>query len=212
MAKGKTKSKMGLRARREAAFRMFAQGATHEAIAKKLRVSRQTVTSYRKQYEAQLDAEAAANPRLLQDVLRNTVRSLRELDMIREDAWKRLEAKPRKVRAACDGCGEENTFEVDLPPGDQARVQYQNVLLKAGEQRAKLFGVMGVKQEVFVAITNVQIVQNRMLDWMGRNLCADDREALASFLETELAEYMPNTGNGPFGVLDVESYEVPVEE
>lgn len=209
MTKGKTKSKKTLRQRKEEAFRSFAQGKTIEEVARSLKVSRQTASSYKKKYEAALEAEATADPRLLQDVLKNTIRSLRELDMIRSDAWARLEERPRRIDVECPECETEFAATVVLPPSDQSRVQYQNVLLKAQDSRAKLYGVMGVKQEVFVAITNVQIVQNRMLDWMGRHLCAQDREALADFLESELSEYMPSTN--AIGILDVESVEVPQE-
>lgn len=209
MTKGKTKSKKTLKERKEEAFRKFAQGATVIEVARDLKVSRQTAASYKRKYEESLEAEAIANPRLLQDVLKNTIRSLRELDIIRRDAWDRLEAKPQRIDVSCPECEADFAIKVNLPPGDQARVQYQNVLLKAADQRSKLFGIMGVKHEVFVAITNVQLVQSKMLEWMGRNLCAQDREALAQFLETDLREFMP--GEGVIGAIDVESFEVPIE-
>lgn len=204
MPQGKTKSKAPLKLRKERAFRMFAQGASDVEVATRLKVTRQTAYNYRRKYEEKITDEALENPALLQDVLKNTIRSLRELDMIRADAWKRLEEKPTKHHFECEGCGEELVVEMPLPPSDQARVQYQNVLIKAQDQRAKLYGVLGVKQEVFIAFTNVKVVQDRLLEWMARNLCPTDRERLAVFMETELSEYL-----GPIPeAIEASSWEV----
>lgn len=203
MTKGKTKSKLTLRQRREKAYRLFAQGVDDRDVATELKVSRKTVAAYRQRYEGIITEEAGNSPTLLQDVLKSTVRALRELDMIRADAWKRLTEKPTKYKFDCEHCGEELVIELPLPPTDQNRVQYQNVLLKAQEQRAKLLGVLGVKQEVFIQFNNIKIVQDKVLEWMGRNLCATDRERLAVFMETELAQYL-----GSPEAIEAPSYEV----
>jgi hypothetical protein len=207
VAKGKTKSKLTLRQRREQAYRLFAQGVHDIDVARELKVSRKTVASYRQRYEGVIEEEAGNSPTLLQDVLKSTVRALRELDLIRADAWKRLTEKPTKHKFDCESCGDEVVIELPLPPTDQARVQYQNVLLKAQEQRAKLLGVLGVKQEVFIQFNNIKIVQDKVLEWMGRNLCATDRERLAVFMETELQQYLGPTTE-PIEVQAIEAFSV----
>lgn len=182
----KSKSKLSLSERRELAFQLFARGYTNRDVASRLRVSEDTAGSYRKHYEERIHAQAAANPAFLRDVLSNTVRSLTELDAIRADAWQHLE--PRSVKFECTECGHREKVKIEV--SDQTRAQYHNVLLKAQDQRSKLFGVLGVKQEVLVAVAQIIQVRDKMIEWMGRNLCAEDREALASFLEGELGAYM----------------------
>lgn len=201
----KSKSKLGLSARRERAFECFAKGWTNTDVAKDLKVHMDTVAGYRELYEERIHSQAAANPNFLRDVVSNTIRSLEELDRIRADAWQRMEPRRIRVEHECPAC-EHVWKEVEYRDvSDQTRVQYHNVLLKAQDQRAKLFGVLGVKQEVFVAIMQVKIVQEKILDWMGTNLEGEAREALATFLETELREYvMPGNNN----VLDVSSEEI----
>lgn len=210
MAKGKTKSKLSLKQRREQAFRKFSHGESDMEVARSLKVSRKTAANYRRLYEESIEKSAVANPTLLQDVLKNTIRSLAELDQIRADAWQRLDSKPRKVKFDCSECGEQIAVELDLPPTDQARVQYQNVLLKAQDQRSKLYGVMGVKADVLVLVMNVKTVQDKLLEWLQRNLEGVQREALAHFMETELSEYLGAMGELP-SIIDVESEEVFVQ-
>lgn len=191
MARGKTKSKLTLRQRREESFKLFAKGWSDVDVAKKLKVSRETASNYRKRYEAQLSEAAKGNPQFLRDVLTNTHRALSELDMIRADAWDRLDAKRSEyLDIECPECGETHRLKVQLPVSDQARVQYQNVLLKAQDQRAKILNVLGVKQEFFIHVQNVNIVQAEILKWLQQNLPADLRESLADFISGDLAPYM----------------------
>lgn len=188
----KTKSKLTLSQRREKAYELFARGYTNKDVKERLHVSNDTVANYRKQYNERIHAQAAANPKLLQDVVSNVIRTLEELDQIRADAWKKMEPRTRKVKIECPECGhrwkEVESYEVS----DQTRAQYLNVLLKAQNERNKLFGVIGIKQEAFSMMMQTQIVQNRIIEWMMNNLEGDIREALANFLETELSEYMQN--------------------
>lgn len=203
----KSKSKLGLSARRERAFECFAKGWTNTDVARDLKVHMDTVAGYREKYEERIHAQAAANPNFLKDVVTNTVRSLEELDRIRADAWKHMEPRRRRITNVCPECEHEwkEIFYEDV--SDQTRAQYLNVLLKAQDQRSKLFGVLGVKQEVFVAIMQVKVVQDQILDWLGQNLEGDLREKLAEFLESpELSEYMGGTATA-LGAIDVEAVE-----
>lgn len=191
----KTRSKMTLSERREAAYTLFAKGFTNKAVAESLKVNKDTVKGYRDRYEASIQAQAQANPAFLRDVVANTFRSLHELDKIREDAWKHMERRKekREFEVECPECGEGFIFttKLDYEIPDQTRVQYQNVLLKAQDQRAKLFGIMGVKQEIMVAMMQVKAVQDRLLHFMAEHLCAADRAELEDFLQSpEIAQYM----------------------
>lgn len=190
MAKGKTKSKLTLSERREEAAQLVARGFTDTDIARKLGVSRKTARSYREFYERKLKAEVAERPDLLRDVLGNTVRQLREFDDIRKLAWENLRRRKKTFSVICEECSHEMEYVYQEPPTDTAIVQYQNVLLKAADARAKLFGLLGVKQEIFVEIQNVNLVQNKILAWMADNLDGDARAKLADFIETDLAPYI----------------------
>lgn len=204
----KTKSKKNLSQRRERAFQLFARGYTNTDVKKDLNVSMETVAGYRKLFNERLHAQAAANPNFLSEVVENSMRALEELDHIRADAWQRME--PRKVKRVieCPECEHVWKETEIIEVSDQTRAQYHNVLLKAQDMRAKLFGVLGVKQEIFVAVMNIQVVQNKILEWLAENIEGDTREALAVFLETpEMAAYM---GQQPLGVLDLPSEEMPV--
>lgn len=205
MAKGKTKSTLNLSKRRERAFELFARGYTNTDVAKDLKVRMDTVASYRKLYEERIHAQAAANPNFLREVVDNTVRALEELDKIRADAWLHLEDRIVKTEHECPEC--ETTFveKERIAISDQTRAQYHNVLLKAQDQRAKLMGLLGVKHEVFVAIMQVKVVQDKLLDFMGRNLCEGDRAKLDAFLTSpELVEYM---GGSALDAIDTSSIE-----
>lgn len=204
--KGKSKSKLGLSQRRERAFELFARGYTNADVARDLTVHADTVARYRELYNERIHAQAAANPNFLKDVVTNTMRSLEELDRIRADAWQHMESRTVRVEHECPECEHQWVEKERVEISDQTRAQYHNVLLKAQDQRSKLFGVLGVKQEVFVAIMQVKIVQDRILEWMAQNLEGDVRDALADFLEAELGEYV-NPVTTPFGVIDTTAVE-----
>lgn len=199
MPRGRTKSRKPREERLQDAFECFAKGMNDTAAARIVGVTRQTAAVYRGLYEKGLHARAQTNPRFLQEIVANTFRALEELDLVRADAWKQLE--PRKVKRTieCPNC-EHEWKETELyPVSDQSRAQYHNVLLKAQSERAKLLGLLGVKHEMFVAIMQVKFVQDKLLEFMSRSLCAECREALEGFLMLpELVDYM-GTGN----VLDV---------
>lgn len=201
----KSKSKLGLSQRRERAYELMAKGWTNAAIARDLGVHVDTITGYRRKYEESLHAQAAANPNFLRDVLTNTIRSLTELDMIRADAWKHMEDRTIRTPVTCPHCEEEFTLKERIEVSDETRARYHGILLKAQDQRAKLFGVLGVKQEVFIAIMQVKVVQDKILEWLATNVQGDLRESLATFLETELSEYM-GTAN-PLTAIDTTAIE-----
>lgn len=214
----KTKSKMSLSERREAAFKLFSRGYTNVAVAEELKVSRDTVKAYREKYDASIHAQAQANPNYLRDVVARTFQSLDELDQIREDAWKHMQRRKekREFDIECPDCGSEFVFvaKLDFEISDQTRAQYHNVLLKAQDQRSKLFGVMGVKQDVMIAVMQVKMVQDKLLQFMADHLCAADREELETFLQTpELQRYMATSSLEPAkGLLELPSEEVEYAE
>ena len=185
---------------------MFAKGYTNADVARSLKINKDTAASYRTLYESRVHAQAAANPGFLRDVLSNTMRALNELDQIRADAWKQISEKRYHVfQVECDPCGEVTETKVNVPLGDDNRVKYQNVLLKAQDQRAKILGVLGVKAEVIAAMMQIKVVQDQILRWLTENLEGELRERLTEFLTTELADYMGN--QNALEVLDIEAIE-----
>jgi hypothetical protein len=194
----KTKSKLSLSKRRERAFELFARGYTNADVKADLKVSNDAVAGYRKIYNERIQAQAAANPEFISDVLSNTMRLLEETDQVRADAWKHLE--DRKIKVECPAC--EHVFKAVLPVSDQTRAQYHNVIMKALDLRAKVFGILGVKAEMFAQIQQVQYVQGRLIEWMLKELPKVYQDELANFMETELSDFVGSR------VLELPSVEV----
>lgn len=220
MAKGKTKSKLSLRDRRERAVELIGRGYTDTDVARDLKVSRTTAASYRRIYEESIQQRVREAPDALRDVLGNTFRQLHELDDIRKMTWEKLKRRKAIIEVVCDDCGAVTEYVYQEPPTDQATVQYQNVLLKAAEARSKLLGLLGVKQEVFIEIQNVNIVQTKIMGWLQSNLPPELRETLATFIEEELSQYIapdpeavatPVLPHSVLGELHGASVPVPIE-
>lgn len=190
MAKGKTRSKLTLSERRERAVELIGRGYTDTDVARDLRVSRATAANYRRIYEDSIQQRVREAPDTLRDVLGNTFRQLHELDDIRKMTWEKLRRRKATIEVVCDDCGTITEYTYQEPPTDQATVQYQNVLLKAAESRSKLLGLLGVKQEVFIEIQNVNIVQTKIMAWLQSNLDHASKEKLAVFIEDELSQYI----------------------
>lgn len=187
MPRGRTRSTLSLKERKQRAFDLMDRGYHNAEIGRTIGVTADTMTSYRRQYEAGIQDTAAANPRLLTDILGNTIRSLKELDQVRMDAWQSL--KPKLVKFTCEECDHEN--RVKLEPWGQVRAQLLNTILRAQQQRAALFGVLGVKAEVYAHMAQVSRLQTMLLEFMQRELCATDREKLAQYVERALGGEVP---------------------
>lgn len=206
MARGKTKSTMSLKQRREKAFDLFLKGYSDLEVAQRLKVTRQTVNNYRRRYEETIHDEARSNPTLLREVVANTMRSLHELERVRSEAWKSMEDRTVEAEFTCTECGEVNVVRHSEPVSDQSRTQFLNVLLKAQDQRAKLFGVIGVKADMLVAVAQVKIIQEKIIRFIQTELDAASRERLEAFLIAEMPEL---SGEAPVSTaLDAVDVEV----
>ena len=181
MARGKTKSGYSLQKRRQVAFKMYTKGHTDEDVAAKLNVALGTAQRYRRAWKERLEEEARNNPNLLKDVLQNTLQILAELDELRVEAWKIINHKRTSA---------------------QVKTQQMNLVLRIEDQRSRLLGLLGVKHDYFVMINNVVVVQNRLLEFMRRELCAEDRTKLETLLLGELAEFMEGTPALAPGVIE----------
>lgn len=182
MPRGSTASELSLHERREKAGKMFSRGASNSQVAKELNVHPDTARRYREEYEADLITSARNNPQMLTDVLLNTMRALDELDQVREEAWRMYE--------------EALTDEGE--PRHTVRQTYLKTILSAQEQRAKLYGLFGVKAEFFAHVQNVRIVQQKLIQFMQTNLCAEDRSKLEEFLTSEdVRRFMQQSGDLP---------------
>lgn len=176
----RSNSDLTLSERRERAFQLYLKGYTVADVARDLEVAPNTASRYKSEYEEELEQQTKSNPALLQDVLKNTFRSLEELDQLRKEAWQRYE------RATTDG----------------TRTKYMRIILASQDQRAKLFGLMGVKQQYMVFVNNVHAVQQKLMQFMREELCDRDRRKLEAYMTEELSEFM---GEGQ--VIDAEAIE-----
>lgn len=165
--KGKYK-RMGIGQRKEVAYELFKRGYTNAETAREIGIHPDTVTRYRRSYEEQLQAEVNANPHLLRDVLGNTLRSLEELDRVRAAAWKDYQEATSAT----------------------AKKGFLDLAIKAQSERAKLFGLMGVKQDTLVYINGVKEVQDKLMDFMTKELCPADRAKLEKYLQDTWADQL----------------------
>ena len=200
MPRGRTVSPLSLQQRKARARQRFIQGYSNDDIAAELGIHPTTVGIYRHEYEADLAEQAKANPQLLRDVLANTVRALAELDEVRRRAWEEYEASRTRHHLHCPECDHE--FDSIVAGGAQTRNQLLNTITKAQDQRAKLLGLFGVKQEFFLHVQSVRVVQEHLLAFMAQHLCSEDKQKLEHLLTGELAQYM---GSPTLPILELEA-------
>lgn len=168
--------KMGIGQRKEVAFELFKKGYTNAETAREIGIHPDTVTRYRRAYEERLAEEVSANPHLLRDVLGNTLRSLEELDRVRAAAWKDYQEATSAT----------------------AKKGFLDLAIKAQSERAKLFGLMGVKQDTLVYINGVKEVQDKLMDFMTKELCPADRAKLEKYLQDTWADQLADVTAADF--------------
>lgn len=201
--KGKTKSTLTYSERKIRAGELFAKGFTVTDVARDLGVSRNTATSYKKRWTADVKAAAQADPASVRDVLTNTRMMLDEVNQVRAVAWHNLHRTEGIIDIECESCEHTMRYQYRFPPGDTAIVGYLNLLTKTAEQRAKLLGLMGVDQRLFNEVMAVNHVQQKILEWLNDHLDARGRGDLADFIDAELSEYVgASEEEGPPAVLD----------
>lgn len=191
MPRGRSSSQLTLSERRDRAAALFTKGFTVSDVARRLRVSWDTAKGYKAWHERRIATVAGENPQLLQDVLKNTILSIAELDQVRASAWRTY-----------------HTTE-----SEQIKLQALNTIRAAGQDKAKLFGLFGVKQDFYVHVQNVNFVQSKLLEFMSKELCDEDRRKLEAFLMTpELQRFMGQAQGMPIleiGEDETEEVEVP---
>lgn len=175
MARGKTASPLKLSARKQAAFQLFAQGQSVMEVARELSVAWDTAKRYQTAYEEMIREEALENPELLTDVVGNTFRALVELEQARAQAWDRYR------RATTD----------------QARAAFLNLVLKAQSDRAKLYGLLGVKPEYAARVEAVRSQQAKLMEFMNSELCPIDRQRLIEFIQKDMGEQLAELPTAP---------------
>lgn len=160
MARGRTASSLRLGARREKAAELFTKGYSVVEVARELEVSPDTASRYKKRFEQDIADQARANPTMLRNVVANTMRALEELEKVREAAWRRH----------------------DAATNDTVRASMLKIVLQAQDQRAKLFGLFGVKADYFLHVAAVREQQEKLIEYMTRHLCPADRVKLEEFI------------------------------
>lgn len=202
MPRGRTSSTLSLSERRAKAFDMFSEGFTIADVARRIHVTDETATRYKREFEDRIEQEALANPRLLNKTLENTMRAMEENDRIRRAAWEGYHQAKEDQVVECPHCEED----VLVPASSHSLLnQYLATLIKAQEQRAKLFNLFGVKQEYFNMVNTVRTAQEKLLEFMRSHLCATDREMLADFMVRELGSYMVDS---PMPAIEASSQEI----
>lgn len=187
MPRGKTSSNLSLSERRQRASELIAKGFTNQDIAKKLGVTPETASSYRKWHRERVAETVQSNPTFMQDVLDNTVKALEENDLIRKEAWKRYHGTK----------------------APQIKLQALNTVRQCQQDRAKIYGLFGVKQEVLAMFANVKAVQDRLLEFMVQELCGDDQKKLERLLTSpEFEKYMQSPAlPSATQIIEVETHE-----
>lgn len=160
MARGRTGSPLKLSARKEKAFELYARGYRVSEVARELTVAWDTAKRYQDAYEAMVRDRALENPDVLADVVTNTFRALVECEQARAAAWYRYEHAST----------------------DQARAAFLNLALKAGSDRAKLYGLLGVKPEYAAHMEKIRQRQAKLMEFMNSELCPIDRQRLIEFI------------------------------
>lgn len=158
--------RMGMGQRKEKARELFARGYRNAEVAREVGVHPDTVTRYRREYDEALREQAAANPRLLADVVQNTVQSLQHIDEVYKEAWVRYEhAESAQVKAT-----------------------FLNTALKAEGERAKILGLMGVKGDTLAFVQRIKAQQDALIEHMREHLCNECRPTLIDFIVRNFAE------------------------
>ncbi len=215
MPRGRTRSSLNRSQRIEEAHKLFARGFSNADVARELKISADTATTYRRLYEEGLTKQAASNPQIFSEVLRNTQRALIELDQVRSDAWAQIrKLREYSVGTECPECGFAFTAALEIPINDSNRTKYHKIILAAQHERAQLHQLLTNRTEVLIKHENTRIVQEKILAWLGSNLALSDREKLALFIETELSEYMRELppGNVTGSSLDDEIIDAEIIE
>lgn len=185
MPRGRTASLMSLSERREEASSLYLKGFTVTEVARRLKVAWDTAKGYKEWHERRIEEEAASKPQLLSDVLRNTIAMMAELDQVRAAAWR--------------------TYHTAV--SQQVKLQALNTVRSAGNDKAKLFGLFGVKHEVYATMANVKLVQDRLIAYMRDQLCDECKPGVEQLLMSpELQQYM-NLPTLPLLELSESEYE-----
>lgn len=170
----RTASSMSLSERREEAASLFRKGFTNADVARRLKVSPDTAASYRKWYEQRHQQEIADNPHFLNEVLSNTLKNLQEIDEVRKEAWRQY----HKAEAR------------------QIKLQALNTVRACQQDRARIYGLLGVDQATSAMYANIKFVQDKILQFLNEAICDDDRGKLARMLATpEFQKYFGASGN-----------------
>lgn len=175
MARGRTNSTLKLSARKQQAFELYARGQSIVEVAKVLSVAWDTAKRYQDAYEAMLRDQALENPDLLSDVVGNTFRALVECEQARAAAWDRYQKAST----------------------DQSRAAFLNLALKAGADRAKLYGLLGVKPEYAARMEAIRAQHAKLMDFMNSELCPVDRQRLIEFISNDMGAELAELPTAP---------------
>lgn len=157
--------------RKEVAEQYFRRGYKNAEVARLIGVHPDTVKRYRDDYEQRIRAEAASQPGLLRDVIKNAMESLASLDDARAEAW-------------------EHATASDTPLAVKAT--FLGIAIKCDRQKADILGLLGVKSDTTALYARIKNQQERLIEFMQNNLCENDRRLLESFLIESFRDDLDN--------------------
>lgn len=186
-------------------FDFFDQGLSNAEVCRRMKLAPNTATKWRRLWAERNRDDLVENQSLLQQVLSNTLQMLRENEQIRRAAWQEYHAGIEIHQAHCDECDALVEFTIGNPV---TRNSSLNTLMKSQEHRAKLLGVLGIKQEFFGMVSAVQAVQEKLLEFLARELCPADRAKLDSYFDSpEMQPYMVQAQSIPVATLQALTQE-----
>lgn len=177
-----TSSSLALDQRRELAYDSFSKGLSTSDVAELVEVTYDTAARYKKEWKDSIATEARENPAMLGQVIENTIQALHENDLVRKHAWADYAVASEGRVAECPEC----EMEIVIPSApNSVKNQFLKTILTAQEQRSKLYGLFGVKAEFFAMVQQVRTLQEKLLEFMRRSLCADCRRKMVEFMREE---------------------------
>lgn len=91
MAKGKTKSKLTYSERKETAFELFTRHWSNADIARKLDVTPETISNYKREWEKIQEESVWNDPNYLNRILEHTKSRVTELEQVMSHGWTAFE-------------------------------------------------------------------------------------------------------------------------
>ncbi len=173
--------KMPLQDRKAEALRMYSQGASPERVAQRLEVSLETARRYKREFKEEIAREASQSTGLLSSTLPSMIETLNSISKVEFEAWEGYERDSKPVDVPCPECGE--SLHIDAAPSNSLQ-SWLKLALEAQKEKAKVFGVVGIKPEVQARNNAIETMHTLILNFMSTQLDSIAREKVQQFVNT----------------------------